>query len=907
MRKPYRDYRAVLTVGVSALALYPALSRAEQTTPASDKAAPADAASDSNDSTIAEIVVTGIRASLAKSLETKRNNDTISEALTADDIGKFPNTNVAEAMALMPGVTIDRRFGQGERVSIDGTDPSLNLTLLDGHPVAQAIWLYGETPNRGFDHTLLAPEMLGNLEVIKSSEARLPEGSLGGTVLLHSRKPLDLDANTFSGSVSYDYSDQADTGHPSASMLYSWKNAGSTFGFDVAAQHYEEEVNRQGIEVFGYHPVSYYAASNANVQGQVDNGELNADDMVPDEINTAYFQQKRKRDSVLANLQFAPIDNLDVNLSGLYIKENFDNYNQSMYNFMSWNSQSIGAVTHFDRGPSGVITGGHSDATTDAGVVYDNQLRQSEVKTKGVDLASTYQGEGWSLGGKLGASKSDNPHISQYLLEPVYHGGFSWDINKGFEFDKSAEAHDPANWDGTGWMGNNGVFSSHAKDKYAQLDFSKKFDGFFRELLVGARYNQHDEDYGLYVYGGVNKGTLADVGTIGETNTLNEFDVFEDFAHHVQVGKHNIEDWIGASDLDYDNPDPGSTLNNTWDLTQKNAAGYAQLNFANESVRGNIGVRQVHTKTESAAYVIPNNAAPVLPAPEGWWQSQSNTKNNFLPSFNIAWDVTNQIVLRGAAAKVIAWAPYNLMVNQTFLNDTVLTGSGGNPDIDPYKSYNYNVSAEWYFAPQSVLAVSGFYKDVQNYIFITPATERHYNSIKDTDPDSWRAMEGSGGCTADGYCDYSISRPHNEGGAKIYGYTVSYQQPFGGTGLGLAANYTFAKGKTDAGTKMPYQSRNSLSVSPYYEKGPLSARINYNYRSDYLGAGYVAGAQPATTDSYTDVSASVGWAFTENVSISVDGMNLLNEKYFQYQGSKDMPVARYTTGPRYMAGLHVKF
>ncbi|WP_040147952.1 TonB-dependent receptor plug domain-containing protein, partial [Xanthomonas citri] len=141
------------------------------------------------------VQVVGIRASLEKSLDTKRNNTGISEAITAEDIGKFPSTNVAEALSQIPGVTLDRRFGQGERVSIDGTDPSLNLSFLDGHPVAQAIWLYGEQPSRGFDYTLLAPQILGRAEILKSSEARLTEGSLGGTVLMHTRQPLDLKVN----------------------------------------------------------------------------------------------------------------------------------------------------------------------------------------------------------------------------------------------------------------------------------------------------------------------------------------------------------------------------------------------------------------------------------------------------------------------------------------------------------------------------------------------------------------------------------------------------------------------------------------------------------------------------------------------------------------------------------------
>jgi iron complex outermembrane recepter protein len=100
---------------------------------------------------LATVTVVGIRASLQQSMDTKRNADAIVDAITATDIGKFPATNVAEALAQVPGVTLDHLFGATQRVSIDGTDPSLNLSYLDGHPVAQALWLYGDSPNRGFN------------------------------------------------------------------------------------------------------------------------------------------------------------------------------------------------------------------------------------------------------------------------------------------------------------------------------------------------------------------------------------------------------------------------------------------------------------------------------------------------------------------------------------------------------------------------------------------------------------------------------------------------------------------------------------------------------------------------------------------------------------------------------------
>jgi len=254
---------------------------------------------------------------------------------------------------------------------------------------------------------------------------------------------------------------------------------------------------------------------------------------------------------------------------------------------------------------------------------------------------------------------------------------------------------------------------------------------------------------------------------------------------------------------------------------------------------------------------------------------------------------------------VIARAPYNMQVNNLFLNDSVLTGSGGNAKLNPYKSNNYSVSAEWYFAPQSVLALTGFYKDISNYIFIDSAVEQHFNSAKNNDPATFAKQVAQGLCTADGFCGYSVSRPRDTGSGKVKGFSVSYQQPLFDTGLGLVANYTYADAKLASGGALPYSSKNSYSLSPYYEKGPFSARLTYNWRSSYLAGGYIAGAPPSTTGSYKDLGASLGYKLNDKISFTVDAMNLLNSKYTQYLQTRDLPVAEYTTGRRYMATVHV--
>ena len=868
----------------------------------------------SNAQELGTVEVTGIRESLKKSLEKKRDADAIIDAITAEDIGKFPATNVAEALSQIPGVTIDRALGATQRVSIDGTDPSLNLSFLDGHPVAQAIWQYGDSPNRGFNFSLLAPEVLGSLEIYKTPEARLPEGSLGGTILMHTIQPLDVASGLVSGSVGYNYNDMVSNGKPDASVFYNWKSDDHTFGIDVSAQHYEQLTDRQGEEIFGYHPVSDYAASNPAIAAQVASGAIKATDMVPDEINAANFQQTEKRDSVLANIQWKPTDRIDTTLSLLYMRDNLDNYNQSMYPFWHWTAGTLAGVTGFTEGSGGVISGGHScDTSTTAScpglgaVIFDNNARTAVIKTRGADWKASYRGDGWKLSGQTGVSTSHDD-LTQAFIEPVYFGGYTWDINHGFNFDNPAAAQNPANWSGYYFNGNYADIPYAARDNYTQFDFSKDLGGFFNELLLGVRFTKHTESQNSYDVwsGGVQAGSIANVGAGGLTDLsgLGSLGFWPGAVNHVQpTNGQTVINWVLGSPHLFD---PQFLylpylFQNEFQVSQHGDAAYAQMNFGNDSVRGNFGLRFVHTSIDESAYTINNvNIA------DSTWGTTTNTHNNVLPSFNIAYDLAPDVVLRGAASQVIAWAPFNQETPYVFTNDSVLTGGGGNPNLDPYKSNNFDASLEWYFAPESVLAASVFYKDIRNYIVQGVGIERLYNSLIVLNPAVYAGLTG-GNCDSKGFCDYSITRPENGGKAKAKGFTINYQQPIGDTGFGIRANYTYSDANTASGGALPYNSKNSYNVSPYYDKGAWSSSLTYGYRSSYLAGGYVAGAPAETVDGYKELDANIAWRFTDHLSVSLDGLNLLDSTYLGYLGSKNEPIARYKFGREYMATLHFKF
>ena len=153
------------------------------------------------------IQVTGIRGSLKAYVNAKRFADSVVDVITADDIGKFPDKNVAESLSRITGVAVSREFGEGEKITIRGSGPNQNRALLNGQNVATADWFILDSPSRGFNFTLLPSSLVKAIEVYKTPEADVDEGSIGGTIVLKTRKPLELDANTIKIGLQAQYSE----------------------------------------------------------------------------------------------------------------------------------------------------------------------------------------------------------------------------------------------------------------------------------------------------------------------------------------------------------------------------------------------------------------------------------------------------------------------------------------------------------------------------------------------------------------------------------------------------------------------------------------------------------------------------------------------------------------------------
>ncbi|PZQ28381.1 MAG: TonB-dependent receptor [Stenotrophomonas acidaminiphila] len=903
---------------------------------AQEAAAPA-APSTSDASELDRVVVVGIRGSLKQAIDTKRDADSIIDVVTAEDVGKFPATNVAEAITIIPGVTIDKAFGQGEKVSILGTDPALNRTLLNGQTMASADWFISDQPGRTFNYSLLAPQLVNKVEVYKSPEAHIDEGSIGGTVIISTRKPLDLEKTTISGQIGYLYNDRIEDGDPQASVLFGWKNQADTFGLILTAQSSEEGIRRDGIESYGtVRGIDYRDGQGGG--GSVNNRPMdwsvgapkpqicvgacettlqnNLTAVGPNSLSAHYFEQTRKRDTVSLALQFKPTDKLDIEFNALDVSADYDNMSHSMFAFMgnAWNGlMNLTDVTV----DGGVITRGTFD---NALVVYDLINRQATVDTDSYDLKATWNDERWWASAHVGRSKATGGTGRQVYGEFLNWSDYTYDISgdptltfsganpftdpSAFQIDGGWGA-DPnlPTWN-PGWGGNIVFKPTWDEEKYAQADFGIRLDSPVYQIRFGVKRREHETGQRM---GGVSLATVAGYGNALASqfdprplpsNYLSGFHNTGDLANRFTIDGWALADYILSGDWLapwQTMPEPGtfndpSFVSNTWTVTEDVNAAYAQADYSWNGLRGNVGVRFVQTESNSQGWQCTTGT---VCAANGYEQVNVRKKyNNVLPNLNVAYDLSDDVVLRASAAKVISRPNYGDMSNYLWLGPQTLTGGGGNPDLDPYESNNYDFSAEWYFNENSILAGTVFYKDVSNYILSTTSPEVHFNQSTNTDT------------------TFIISRPRNAGSARVQGFSAAFQQSFE-NGFGLLANYTYADAEADNGDQLPFNSESQVNLSPFFEGERFSARVTYSWRSKYYTQ--VDRGNYLVTDDYDSLDASLSFKINDRLSLGIDGMNLLDTEYYTYAevpgiaNTEKLVRGSYRTGRRYMASLRFQF
>ncbi|HZX91121.1 MAG TPA: TonB-dependent receptor, partial [Rudaea sp.] len=799
----------------------------------------AGATSSQNATEMDTIVVTGIRASLKKSLDEKRAADSHIEVITAEDIGKMPDKNVADSLSRVVGVTISSAganeggFDENDRVSMRGTNPSYTQTLINGHSVSSGDWFALNQVGlvgRSVSYTLLPSELVGAVVVHKTSEAADVEGGVAGYVDIQSRKPLDF-KQQFTGDVTLGgvYAELPDKTDPQFSGLVNWQNDDKTFGVLLQLFSETRHLRRDGQEELGYNQI---AADSPIALAHPDLANV----YYPALLGSALFTQKRERTGGMVDAQWAPSSALSFDLSFFDSKLDANNYNR---NYLLWGSHFINGGNGQAPDPGYVVRNGTlvkanftADPATQYGI-YDQISRDESSQTQFINLDATWHAsDALTFKGQIGDTKGDGKTPTQNVGE--YNSG----IGSGafYQLNGTSTA---SNWNlgnespsvpGTlSWIFGDQNIDVKDQEKYGSLDAVYMLNnGALTDLKFGGRYADHTRKSEGVI------GQGPGPGAFDAANAPSGFQLYpSDFGNEIGSGFPTAV-WfyspgqLAAFNDKFTNRDPvsRSDWNSNYSLEEKDSALYLQADFDGDGWGGNLGVRYVQTKEDIIANVAVNAATPgaITTSAFGPYLPTEfkNTYDDFLPSGNIRFNLSDDMLLRLAASRTMTRADYSALAAPISLSPPAApggigSGSGSNPNLHPVTSNNVDMSWEWYFAPRSLVSASLFYMELTNYIGLghVTGTFKTFNQIY---PEGFDAP-------------YVLTVPVDSRGS-VSGFEFAYEQPLW-ENFGISFNYTYADGHERGGGPLVGTSKNTYNAGAYFENDHWNARLQYIYRSAF--------------------------------------------------------------------------
>jgi iron complex outermembrane receptor protein len=911
----------------------------------------------------AVVTVQGVRAALAQSLAQKRNADSHIEVITAEDIGKMPDKNVADSLERVPGVTVSNAgaseggFDENDRVSMRGTNPNLTQTLINGHNVASGDWfILNQTTQvgRSVSYTLVPSEVVGSVVVHKSSEANLVEGGVAGSVDILTRKPLDF-KDPFSAEVSLGavYADLPKKTDPQFSALLDWKNENNTFGALLQVFSETRHLRRDGQEVLGYQQISPTSAM------ALAHPDL-ANAYYPGFIGATLFQQERKRQGGLLDLELKPNRDFDFDLNGFSSKLKADNTNDNyLLNGGSIINSGNGEMpsSYTVKTTNGVKTLTSAVFAPVSGMnynEYDQISRPGEEATANfIDLDGKWRAtDNLTLRSKMGVSRGVGSTPTQDVV--AWNGatgtGASYKLNgAGTAADFGFGALNPGASPGTtsnpgettansglGWIFGDQNVSVVDSEKWLQLDGDYAVSaGPLNLLKFGVRAANHERSSEGVIGQGPGCSTQTDnnggPGLSSATNlTASQFS-----CNNGATSPFNPANWpmagtaypsnfgsglggtfprnpfeytagqLAAFDSLYTNRNADGSredFGNEFSLAEKTRAAYLQGNFEGEGWSGNVGLRWVQTKEHSISNVgLPGNTPAGIPG-----VVYTSAFGIFQPT---AVDHTYNDWLPSANLK--------LDLRPDLVARFALSKTMTRPD---FSSLVGTFSLTPPAAPGQVGSGTGGNPDLK------PITSNNVDVSLEWYFAPRSLLSGSlyymdltnyigQGTTVGTYrtfttavpqgfdAQYLITSPINSKG-KVKGVELSFERPVFGN-FGVAVTGTFTDAKDDSGAKVLGSSKQTYNATAYYEDDKFNARVTWGYRSEaYVG---LDRGTEFNQMGGGDVNASLGYQITKKISLALDMRNLNNPKLKYYALNEDQPRSVYENGRQFFLTMRMKY
>ena len=870
-----KQFSCLVLTGITVTLAPMAHAAAHAAPQAAPKAAP-KAASD-------DIVITGMRKSVEDSINIKKNLDIVSDTVSAEDVGQFPDGNLAEALRRITGVQITRQSpdgvtaNEGQRVSVRGLPDDFNYVELNGESVASASNnLIAYTSARNFDFSVLAPDFISSLEVYKSPRADFIEGGVAATINVKTVLPFDIGKQVLKASFEGQFNSRAKTVQPRLSAIYSNVFAHGDVGFTVGLAWNKRNYDSTSTTDFQFDPQTI-AGRNYLVLDS--NFILNTRDEF--DTKTAY-----------GALQVRPTSDLTFSLIALHTKT-VDNAQ-----FSSWGVRPYYSPTYSD-----LVADDNNVLTTQVGNnSYFQAATYTHRDTSRIDsltLKMNWNTGNLSINGALDYSKSvtttryfviSTAESGAFGLGPAYSGGYHiipGDPIASFVIDPNLDVSDPSHFS-IGIAGGDRLRRGNDV-KAAKFDASYQLPGgIIEEVRAGARYadtSTSNADVFKYDLTQAGKSPVPYVtaslisaptlsGYHGAAQVPLQFPYFntQTYLDALYGGSYNT--WLN-SPTTHEIPLP--TRN--YSVEEKTAGLYAMATYKFDlgfPVHGNFGVRYVHTQQAvtneavdlAAITIIQPPPLPPLPSviiPPGKIYTLRRSYEDVLPSFNMTMDLKKDLLLRFAAAKVMSRPTLDALVPRYSISAGASnTITGGNPDLNPFRAWQLDASLEYYFEPGSLLSAAVFYKKVTSFI-----QTGHRKLV----------LQG---------VSFDQTLPVNSSGGYVEGAELSYTQQFTflpsfWSGFGVQANATWARGQVDANPAenadahaLENLSKWTANASVYYSAHGADVRLAYNYRSGYLYDSNVRGG--GTTSAYgkpfhtLDFQAS--YAITKALTVFAEANNL---------------------------------
>ena len=899
--------RSLLGVAIAS-ALHAPISLAQEATTATDKE-------------VEVIEVKGFTSSLKASMLDKKASDVVYDGITAEDLGKFPDQNVAESLQRITGVAIDRSGGEGQFITVRGFGPDFNTVLVNGRQIAT------ENQGRAFSFDTLPAELISGAKVYKSPLASMQEGGIGSTVEITTARPFAFDGFKAVASVKGMYEDISEETTPQMSGLITNTFMDGKLGVLAAASFQQRKLQTNMLETRYWRPeVSLTNRSELDNPDYADNAQFNGV-YIPQNFDQIVDLVDRERTSGNLVVQYAPNDDMTLTLDGLYSKfevdsdahsvghwfsdSNLDNMsftdNGSLSGVTSTVVDGVGGATDFIRRRYGRDVEIQAFGANFEWLVNDNLTANIDISTSTAEDSSGGDNFFTVVGYNneysvdfTGATPSLTVAGGDAALQTPSLGRMHYNERNGFDTeDTISEYRADFSWvpdsDNAFYKADFGIYFQDREKSNTRL-FASGCD-----IYCGYTFDLPDELLSVFTaqnyFGGVpNQWLTYDPEAFFDYATSDA--AVQQIADATGESFDDVRAAIDATNIG--NPQPS---NDSFVVSEEVLSAYAQFYFTTEisemPLDVNFGFRYSETDTsvDGTSQIVrdlqpipndPSDLNVVYETEVGAPVNEKNSYSSLLPNLNVKLQLTDDLYLRYAFSETLTRPMMDDLVpvfNVTVSRPGNLQAQAGNTELKPYKATSWDVSLEWYYDDTSYFSAAAFNKEVEDFIAGDVADESLF-------------LES-------GEYVFSVLRPRNGDTLEVEGLELAWLHTLE-SGFGIQANATIVN--SDAEFSLPGLG-NSQNITLFYEKDAFQARVALNNRETFMqeGVSTLGGTEPRFTETYTQVDMSVSYDVTESLTVFFEGIIMLDEDVTRRGRLSEHFVQQVADGARYAVGVRASF